>query len=90
MEYANGISWCMANKEILSLRNKIGLSQKQLAQALGLESAGTIYRWENGLRAPNEALRRIFCYLDDLPEEKARKVIEKISEYGTSKKRPRK
>ena len=76
----------MSNKEVLSLREKLGLSQAELANALGLQGAGSIYRWECGLRAPNEALRRIFCYLNDLPEDKARQVIEKLAEYGKKKK----
>ena len=34
-----------------------------------------------------QALRRVFCYLDDLSEEEARTVVEKLSTYGKKKAR---
>ena len=75
----------MSAKEVERLRMKLGLSQAELAEALGLAGRGVVYRWESGARAPNEALRRLFCYLDDLSEDEARTVVEKLSTYGKKK-----
>jgi len=75
----------MSNQEIFSLRKKLGLSQEELAEALGLEGRGSVYRWEAGLRAPNEPLRRLFCYLDELPQDGARQLLEELAKYGKRK-----
>lgn len=68
-----------------NLRIRLGLTQAELARALGLANGNVIWRWESGSRAPNEALRRLFCYLNDLTENEAMEVIEKLSTYGKKK-----
>ena len=75
----------MSAKEVERLRMRLGLTQTALADALGMAGKGIVYRWESGERAPNEALRRLFCYLDDLSDTDARSMIEKLSTYKKKK-----
>ena len=61
----------MGGKIITELREKLGLSQTELSEALGLAGPNVISRWETGRRVPNEAVRRLICYLHDLPSPEA-------------------
>ena len=60
------------NKEIIrEKRNKLNLTQKDLSDALGLDSSSTISMWENGDSAPRtDMLPRLAavlgCSIDDL------------------------
>lgn len=44
----------MAANEVANLRQKLGIPQEALSEALGLYGFSTISRWETGLRKPNE------------------------------------
>jgi transcriptional regulator with XRE-family HTH domain len=41
----------MTSADLLTIRRLLGLSQTQLAQALGLKSRSTVARWEAGTHA---------------------------------------
>ena len=75
----------MAGKAILQLREKLGLSQEDLAQALGVQGRLTVYRWETGSRKPSEIIRRLILLLNDLPEREAKKLLHRIQEYERRK-----
>ena len=75
----------MSAKNVKRLRERLGLSQEDLARALGLHGKGAIYRWEDGLRKPGETLRRLICYLNDLPIGEAQKLLETLKAYGKRK-----
>lgn len=72
----------MTEKILIRLRDKLGLSQEKLAEALGVQGRLTVYRWEAGHRTPSEPVRRLILFLDDLPEQQARKFLTKFEEYG--------
>ena len=75
----------MADKAILRLREKLGFSQEDLAQALGVQGRLTVYRWEVGDREPSELIRRLILLLHDMPEREAKKLLHRIQEYGRQK-----
>jgi DNA-binding transcriptional regulator YiaG len=68
----------VSQKEIQRLREKLGLSQDELANALGLAGKNVVSRWETGERNPSEALRRLFSIWLKLPTPEARRLLEKF------------
>lgn len=75
----------MSAREVISLREKLGLDQKTLSDAFGLSSHNTVPRWETGLRKPSETLRRLFCLLNDLPKKEAEEFVKKLGQYKLKK-----
>jgi len=71
----------MSSNEIQKLRAKLEISQAELSEAFGLYDGNTISRWETGLRKPNEIIRRLFCFLNDLPSKEADAFIKKLGQY---------
>lgn len=67
---------------ISELREKLGMSQTELSDALGLAGPNVISRWETGRRVPNEAVRRLINYLNDLPGAEAKQIVRKLKSYG--------
>ena len=75
----------MPANEVINLRNKLGLNQEELSKSLGILGLNTISRWETGLRKPNETIRRLFCWLNDLPKQEAEEIIKKFGQYKLKK-----
>jgi len=75
----------MSKKALLRLRERLGLSQEDLAIALGVQGRLTVYRWEAGARAPSETIRRLILLLNDLPEKEAKRFLSRFETYGTRK-----
>jgi len=69
-------------RDVQNLREKLGLSQEELADALGLAGKNVVSRWETGERKPSEALRRLFLIWLGLPAPEARRLLEKFRSYG--------
>ncbi len=63
--------------EIVSLRERLGLSQAELAQLTGIGKA-TISRWERGRMLPNRAMARYLWLLDRNPTNVA--LLEGVGE----------
>ncbi|MGE3263521.1 MAG: helix-turn-helix domain-containing protein [Bacteriovoracia bacterium] len=75
----------MSEKAFLRLRERLGLSQEDLAKALGVQGRLTVYRWEAGARMPSETIRRLVLFLNSLPERDAKKFLAKLQAYGARK-----
>ena len=75
----------MSANIVAELRNKLGLRQEDISEALGLYDGYTVSRWETGLRKPNEAVRRMLCLLNDLPKKEAEEIIKKLGQYKLKK-----
>lgn len=69
-------------RDVQNLREKLELSQEDLAEALGLAGKNVVSRWETGERKPSEALRRLFLIWLGLPTPEARRLLEKFRSYG--------
>ena len=70
---------------VAELRDKLGLRQEDISDALGLYDSYTVSRWETGLRKPNEAIRRLLCLLNDLPKKEAEEINKKLGQYRLKK-----
>lgn len=66
----------MKSNELKKIRLKLGLSQEQLAELLGMSSKQSICNIETGSRNPGDLVGIILGVLDDLPEKKAKELIE--------------
>ena len=75
----------MSANDFLNLRNKLGLKQEELSDAFGLHGRNAVSRWENGLRKPQEVVRRLVCLLNDLPKKEAEEIIRKLGQYKLKK-----
>ena len=75
----------MQANEFVNLRNKLGIKQDELSEALGLYSKNTVSRWETGLRKPQELVRRLICLLNDLPKKEAEEILRKLGQYKLKK-----
>jgi transcriptional regulator with XRE-family HTH domain len=64
------------SNELKRIRLKLGLTQEQLAELLGMSSKNTICNIEIGNRNPGDLVGIILGVLDDLPEKKAKELIE--------------
>lgn len=75
----------MNGSEIKRIRTKLGMTQDQFADLLGMSSKQTICNIETDLRNAGSLVVIILGVLDDLPEKKAKELIELMLEQGTRK-----
>ena len=66
----------VTSSELKRIRLKLGMTQEQLAELLGMSSKNTICNIEVGTRNPGDLVGIILGVLDDLPEKKAKELIE--------------
>lgn len=71
----------MSVNEVINVRRKLGMSQEDLSDSLGILGATTVSRWETGLRKPSETIRRLFCWLNDLPKKQAEEIVKTLGQY---------
>lgn len=79
----------MKGSEFKRLRNKLGLTQDELAQILGLSSKHVISNIEIETRKPGKLVAVILKYLSTLSEKEAEnfknKIMELSKEYDRKK-----
>ena len=76
------------SKEVEKLRERLELSQEELAQCLGLAGRNAVSRWQTGWRQVPEPLRRLFCLLNDMTKKDALSLLETLKTYDDPKRRP--
>jgi len=50
--------------DIAALRNRLGVSRKELAELVGVKATSTVCRWENGTKEPSGAALTLLKQLD--------------------------
>lgn len=80
----------MDQSKVFKLRKRIGWSQLQMAEALGLAHAHTISHWENGFRVPKGVSDRFLRLLDGLPADDLQRITKRLEKLGTEEPRARK
>ena len=79
----------MKGHEFKKLRNKLGLTQDELAQILGLASKQVVSNIESELRNPSKLVAVILKYLNTLSEKEAevfkKRIMELSAEYDRKK-----
>ncbi len=71
----------MTGNQFKSIREKLGLSQDELAQILGLSGKQAVSNIETGFRNPSRltvALMQVFL---DLPEKRSKELRELLVKY---------
>lgn len=71
----------MSPAQLKSHREKLGLTQDELAQVLGLAGKKTISHFETGFRTPSPLISAVMSYLGSLPEKKAAAFIEEFQRH---------
>lgn len=64
----------MSPKDIKNLRTKLGLTQKDMAEALGVAKL-TISHYETGFRTPGPTLLILFMVLDSFSKKSALELL---------------
>lgn len=73
----------MKPNEVRKIRERLGLSPKELAFFLGLSGYGSVMNIENGVRRPNKLAIKILKYMDSLPLVKAIRLMEEINKHDS-------
>ena len=70
-----------------SIREKLGLTQEELSDLLGLSGRKPISHFETGFRKPSPLIQAIMSLLGSLSERKAAEFIELLTEHMKKVKR---
>lgn len=77
----------MSPDKFKSIREKLGLTQEELSELLGLSGRKPISHFETGFRKPSPLIQAIMSLLGSLSERKAVELIELLSEHMKKVKR---
>lgn len=80
----------MSPDQIKKIREKVGLTQTELAEILGVSGKVPISHYETGFRSPSLLTLAFLSLLNSLPEKKANDLIELIREHMKKVKRHKK
>lgn len=62
------------------LRERLGLTQKELAEILGLSGYIPVNHYESGFRTPNVVIQALMRIFDEWPEKKSRELRDTLLE----------
>ena len=71
----------MSPQKFKSVREKLGLTQEELSDVLGLSGHKPISHFETGFRTPSLLTQALMSILDGLSERKAADMIELVREH---------
>lgn len=71
----------MSPKEIKELRIRLGYTQNEFAEALGLVRL-SVSQYETGFREPGTTMLTLFKALDSLPKKKALWLLELLKSHS--------
>lgn len=77
----------MSPDKFKAIREKLGLTQTELAEIFGFAGRQPISHIETGFRTPSFIYQTLMSILDSLPEKKAMELIELLSEHMKKVKR---
>lgn len=80
----------MSPAKFKEIRERLGLTQADLAEILGLSGKQPISHIETGFRNPSPLSQAIMSVVDELPEKKAKELLELIRKHVKAAKRPKK
>lgn len=66
----------MSPKRFTEIREKMGLTQEQLSEVLGLAGRKPVSHYETGFRKPGDLVAAIMELFDSLPEKKSLELRE--------------
>lgn len=68
----------MKPSEFRQIRERLGLTQKELAEILGLSGYIPVNHYESGFRRPSVLIMALMRILDELPEKKSLNLREDL------------
>ncbi len=71
----------MSPQKFKAVREKLGLTQTELADALGLSGHKPVSHFETGFRTPSLLTQVLMSILDSLSERKAADMLELFREH---------
>jgi transcriptional regulator with XRE-family HTH domain len=80
----------MNSAKFKSIREKLGLTQEELSDMLGLSGRKPISHFETGFRKPSPLIQAIMSLLDSLSERKAAELVELFNDHMKKIKRHQK
>lgn len=80
----------MSPDQIKKIREKLGLTQTELAEVFGVSGKVPISHFETGFRSPSLLTLAFLSILNSLPEKKASELIELMREHMKKVKRQQK
>lgn len=66
----------MSPKRFTEIREKMGLTQEQLSEVLGLAGRKPVSHYETGFRKPGDLIAALMELFDSLPEKKSLELRE--------------
>ena len=70
----------MKPKEFREIREKLGLTQKELAEVFGLSSYLPVNHYESGFRTPSVLIQAVMRILDQWPEKKRTELLTELKD----------
>jgi len=70
----------MKPKELREIREKLGLTQKELAEVFGLSSYLPVNHYESGFRTPSVLIQAVMRILDRWPEKKRAELLTELKD----------
>ncbi len=78
----------MKPKKFREIRDRLGLTQKELAEILGLSSYLSVTHFESGFRTPGSLIRALMHIFDDWPEKKSLELRDALKTHHSNKLKP--
>ena len=79
----------MRPKEFREIREKMGLTQKQLAEVFGLSSYLPVNHYESGFRTPSVLIQSIMRILDQWPDKKRSELLTELKDHCAELSKPK-
>ena len=71
----------MTSDKFKEIRNRLGLTQVELAALLGLSGKGPISHFETGFRTPSPLIIALMSYLGSLSERNAQDFVNEFQRH---------
>ena len=72
----------MSPKEFREVRDKLGLTQRELSEILGLSGYIPVNHYESGFRTPSVLIQSLMRILVELPDKKSLELRETLKEHN--------
>lgn len=79
----------MKPKEFREIREKMGLTQKDLSEVFGLSSYLPVNHYESGFRKPSVLIQAIMRILDQWPEKKRSELLTELKDHCAQLSKPK-
>ena len=72
----------MKGSEFKTIRNRLGLTQEEIAEVLGLSGKKTVSNIETDFRNAGKLIVVILRFLDGLPKPKSMEIVKRLKDIG--------